>query len=445
MRQFFYAIFLFFMLGISASLAFAAEGPDKRTQSDIRYQSVIYFYPDATPPTEKDLSQYLQDFTRVEALPETASKAVVSLSLLDDFTENYFVPDQEYLAYSGRGLSKEQVDAIQGVKKILVVDIAYPDVMVLSGYAPVMNFLHQIAVQHSGLVWDSETRELFEPKAWAETRLAPYERFPNITQHITIHAYNAGDENYESGIRAITLGMAKFGRPDVVINDFSWSLSRPMGNLINLTAQSIFEGNHLTEDNTLRLDINAIRNAELKQSLLKDLMENAETKIEIEIGEAKWEEGDPYNDIVEILFDKFEGAKLSEKQDKAVSALFGWEDTVQYVKHEDKVLHASQRAKAKLDGLRKAFNDGLNPGDYILLKAPFIREDGGNEWMWVEVMSWDKKSIKGLLKNEPYFVPGLRAGSEVQINQDDVFDYIREFSDGRSEGNETGQIMSQQR
>src|SRR6185437_16903293 len=95
----------------------------------------------------------------------------------------------------------------------------------------------------------------------------------------------------------------------------------------------------------------------------------------------------------------------------------------------------------KLPQLRKAFDDGLAPGEFIELKAPFRTPTGGNEWMWVEVTRWRGKTITGTLDNNPAEIPDLKAGQVVQIWQDDVFDYIRRFSDGRIEGNTTGPIL----
>jgi len=435
MKKLFFALLSFgFLIASNVSAKDASSGG----AADIRYRAIIYFYPQTVTPTEAELTKYLPDFERVDALPETITKPVVTLSILDDFKEFYPVPDDDYLAYFGRGISKTQAMSIQTTKQILLIDIGYPQTNSLSDYKSVVNFLFDVANTHKGLIWDAETRELFEPSTWAEKRITPWQdKFPNIVDHITIHAYS----NEPEGIRTITLGMAKFGLPDIVVNDFSWSSNHPVGNLINLTAQSLFEGVTPNENATLKLNISKLQNTAMRQTLLSDLKENAASELEIEFGEGKREEGDPYNVILELLFDTAEGANLSEKQDKILSALFGWEDSVTMVQHDTEILAASTRAKARLNKLRKDFNKGLEPGEYILLKAPFKTDTGGNEWMWVEVITWEKKAITGLLKNEPYYVPELRAGSIVEINQNDVFDYIRELADGTSEGNETDEIM----
>ena len=124
-----------------------------------------------------------------------------------------------------------------------------------------------------------------------------------------------------------------------------------------------------------------------------------------------------------------------------LGALFGFEDSVQRVRHTNELLEASKAANAKLPGLREAFRRGLQPGEYIQVKAPFATPDGGTEWMWVEVTSWDGDVISGLLKNEPANIPSLHGGQLVTVSQSKVFDYIRRGADGREDGNETGRIL----
>ncbi len=421
-------VLLFFVSGLHAANA---------EVSDIRYRSIVYFYPDVGKISKDDLSKYLDGFTRVDALPDVVSKAYVAFSLINDFKNSYPVPDNQYLSYFGRGIDKGQADSIQKSKLALIVDIAYPKQMSVKGMKPASTFLYKIATSYGGLIWDSETRELFEPNKWKEKRIDSWDgNIPNVESHTVIHAYKDHD-----GVRAISLGMAKFGLPDVVINNFSWSLNRPMGNLINLVAQSIVEGNVPTTQSTLKLDINMLKDSTYKRELISTLKDNAVPELQIAVGEGKWEEGDPYNSLMELLFENVQGKSLSEKHENFLSSIFGWEDSISYVKHNKLILDASERAKGKLNGLRKDFNSGLAPEEFIQVKAPFTTPDGENEWMWVEVMTWEGKVIKGLLKNEPYNIPGLKGGSEVIVDQNEVFDYIRNYPNATFEGNETGALI----
>ena len=102
---------------------------------------------------------------------------------------------------------------------------------------------------------------------------------------------------------------------------------------------------------------------------------------------------------------------------------------------------ASERARARLPTLRKAFSEGLAPAEYILVKAPFATPKSTREWMWVEVTEWKDGQLRGLLKNEPFDIPDLHAGQVVQVREEDVFDYIRRHPNGSEEGNETGRII----
>ena len=85
---------------------------------------------------------------------------------------------------------------------------------------------------------------------------------------------------------------------------------------------------------------------------------------------------------------------------------------------------------------------GLKPGERLLVKAPFARDDQGNEWMWIEVLEWDKSGgITGILQNDPFYIRRLRAGSRVKVRESEVFDYLLRKPDASFEGNETGKLI----
>jgi uncharacterized protein YegJ (DUF2314 family) len=157
--------------------------------------------------------------------------------------------------------------------------------------------------------------------------------------------------------------------------------------------------------------------------------------------EGKWEEGDPKNRLIELASENYPGNDLHAKQDRMLSSFFGWEDSVTNVHHNQELLTESAKENAKLPDLHRAFTRGLEPGEFIQVKAPFRAQDGGTEWMWVEVTSWKGDEIKGLLKNEPSYASNLHAGQVVEVRQEDVFDYIRQYADKRTEGNTTADII----
>jgi uncharacterized protein YegJ (DUF2314 family) len=294
-----------------------------------------------------------------------------------------------------------------------------------------------VARDTGGLLWDEETREVFTPDEWHKRRITTWAGgVPDISDHITIHAYNSGEY-----VRAITLGMRKVGLPDVVVEESSWSSDGSVGHLINLFCQAMAEGATIDRPGEFDLDLRAIRNDAVRNPQVESLKSNATGKALLSLRRGKWEDGDPMNRLIEIGFDRYPGRDHHARREAMLSSLFGWKDSSEPVKHDERLLAASRRAKERLPALCKDFSEGLAPAEFIQLKAPFATPDGGREWMWVEVTAWKAGKIRGILKNEPFSIPDLHAGQVVEVSQEDVFDYIRTYPDGREEGNETGAVI----
>ncbi len=403
----------------------------------------IYYLPEPSQDPEATLNRLLetefQQVGRVEKVSESPAGMTVSARLITDVQESYAPPGLESLQYFGRGLSRDQSAALQDSTTALILVFGHPKEHVWDGLRAACELTSKLARETNGLPWDEQTREVFTPDAWEEKRLNEWTKeVPNVSKHTVIHAYNNGEY-----VRAITLGMAKFGLPDIVIEDVSWSLNRTTGHVINLFAQALAEGALIEEAGQFDLDIRAIKNAKVREPQLASLKSNATSVALLSLREGTREEGDPDNQLVQITFDRYTGNDVHAKQVQMMSSLFGLEDSISYIKHDEEILAASERAKAKLPSLRADFKAGLRPGEFIQVKAPFKTPDGGQEWMWVEVTSWKGDEIRGLLKNDPFNIPELQAGQTVVVSEQEVFDYIRRLPDGSEEGNETGKLIEQ--
>lgn len=410
----------------------------------IHFQFAIY-YPESPP---KQPMAVLKERMRgvegelklVASMRDKPDVAVVAATLNTTVQKDYRPPDLQMVQRFGQGLTRDQAEALQHADRALVLDFAHPASLSANALRRALRLAEQVARDTKGLLWDEETREVFTPDEWHKRRLDSWEGdTPDVLKHTVIHAYK-GDKL----VRAITLGMAKFGLPDVVVSDFSWSSNRAVGNLINLFAQAMVEGAVIKAPGVYDLDLRSVRHENVRQSQLTTLKPNATAIARLSLVKGTWEDGDPRNRLLEIGFDRYPGPDHYARQDAMLGALFGAEDSVQRVRHTNELLEASRAANAKLPALREAFRRGLEPGEYIQVKAPFATPDGGNEWMWVEVIGWDGDAINGLLKNEPAKIPGLHGGQMVKVSQSKVFDYIRHSADGREDGNETGKILQRQ-
>lgn len=132
---------------------------------------------------------------------------------------------------------------------------------------------------------------------------------------------------------------------------------------------------------------------------------------------------------------------MTVRQNALLSSLLSSVDSIKSIEHNDELERASALAHKKLVAMEAEFKRGLRPAEYIVAKAPPPTPKGGTEWMWVEIKKWDGENIDGLLKNDPFDIPTLKAGQSVRIKLSAVFDYIRVHPDGKREGNTTGTII----
>jgi len=353
--------------------------------------------------------------------------------------DSYSPPSIDSLKYLSKGIEENEFNIISNSKYAVIFDFYTNKENLIATMKNAYEILYILAKENNGYIWDDITRECFSVDYWNVVRLEDMKNDNlNIKKHIAMHYYKSGQY-----YREITLGMQKFGLPDILINDLTANDSNSLGNLINLTCQKLFENGKIDNEGKLKLDINEIKNKDFKNNLISSLNKNAKKKIEIDIVNGQKEEGDPENRLIEIYFKEKLGKNKQIEQNRVISELFGSEDKVISIEHDKRLLDASNKAKEKLPEIKKVFQNGLKPGEYILVKLPFLKQDGGNEWMWVEISEWKENKIIGILQNDPLYINGLKAGSKVEGNVKDIFDYIHYFKDGTSEGNETSKIIKE--
>lgn len=419
-----------------------AAGPMVAAQ--ISYEFAIYYSQAPARPPLKALAERLQSLKpaprHVDFLPRPLKEAVVTAKLDTDVQSDYRPPRLDSLKYFGRGLSREQGVALQRARTALILRFSHPQPQALTAYRASLQLAELIARDTQGLLWDEQTREVFTTDAWHQARLDSWEGdLPDVVGQTVIHLYNS-----DQVVRAISLGMSKFGLPDVVVNDLSWSSNNGVVQLINLLSQSLVEGASIDASGRYDAKLAAIRHAARRKALSENLLPKSTGVARLGLVQGTPEKGDPDNRLIEIRFDNYPGVDRYARQEALLQSLFGTKDSIAYVKHTKRLLAASEAARAKLPELQKAFTRGLQPGEYLLLKAPFATPEGGQEWMWVEVTAWQGDAITGRLNNNPFNIPTLHSGQLVKVSQAQVFDYIRHLADGQEEGNTTGRILQEQ-
>jgi uncharacterized protein YegJ (DUF2314 family) len=384
-----------------------------------------------------DVLKAFPDLTLVDKLPAQPERMFVHAFVQEHVKKEYAPPDLGSLRYHERGLTSDQEHALQQCDRALILSFVHPKKYVWTGLHNSDAIVDELVRRTGGLAWDEETREMYSSEAWHKRRVAAWLRkVPDVPNETVIHAYDD-----ESSMRAVTLGMSKMGLPDIMINFSGWSSESQIGDVINIFSQSLAEGEMMPAKGDFKLDLFALKNSQFRDDQLKSIKGKGIGVGCLSVEPGKWEEGDAKNRLIQLGFDRYPGSDPDARQESMISSFFGAEDSISHIDHSDELLATSTKAKAKLPDQQKAFAAGLEPGEYIEVKAPFRTEDGGNEWMWVEVTKWKGDVIEGVLQNDPEKVRGLRAGQRVKVHQQDVFDYLHHFSDKRTEGNTTGEII----
>lgn len=406
-------------------------------EDTVIFQLAVYFLDKPTYNPVKRLEEWLsKDSTQnIALIKDSLDKGLPSITIhkIDDIIKDYAPLDTGMLKYFGYGMTDEEKIAFQNPKDLIVLNFSCLKDDVWSFYKRSIDLMYYLANNNSGIIWDEESRTCHTPKEWKRKRIDKWEEvIPNVTDHYVIHFYRVNGY-----CRAVTLGMRKFGLPDIALNNISCYQDKSSYNFINLLCQVLAEKHRPVKNGEIELCIDSLKSETLKNSFLGTLKKGAKKRSLVLLTPEENMEGDPYNRLLGIK--KVDGD--NSYLDIVVSEIFGSEDSLYDIQHDKEILDASMRAKEKLPELKKLFNKGLETNEHLLLKGPFATVTGRNEWMWVEVTKWENSVIHGILQNDPFEIPTLKAGAKVKIKQKEVFDYIHYLPDGTQKGNETGEII----
>ena len=347
-------------------------------------------------------------------------------------------PSSTIVEHFGRGLTEGDKKLLARSRASSVLMFGGPGISALASYRRAVALVEAFTQATGGLVYDDETRLVHGPSSWATVgRAFDDGGLPDARAHLTIHAYREGEL-----LRMITLGMRKFALPDLVVNQVSAS-DTPMGTMVNLLAQRLVEGAAPTGEGRLALALDDVENAGVRRSIEETILENAKRRATVQLAVGKRDEGDPDNRLIEVVFPGAAGG-LQERQGALLDDLFGSKDSITSVEYDKELLAASARARKTVLGYKTRYAGGIPTGEHLLVKAPFATRDGSTEWMWIEVVRWEGRKIVGILKNDPFEVPGLKAGARVSAEESSLFDYILVKPDGSREGNETAALLEKQ-
>ncbi|NUP10117.1 MAG: DUF2314 domain-containing protein [Polyangiaceae bacterium] len=422
----------------AATSATPSAGAGSPVVQDRRFLFAVNTKAPVTPQQIADAKSIIEKAAPGIAFVDDPGVGKTGISLIAPPPDQIEPPDENTIRYFGRGFDGSSAERARSMRGALGIGWNLDADPKLERLRAAQSSVKAFAEKMDGFIWDDATRELFTPAAFDSQRIAGWDSgYPDMRGQITIHYY----EN-EGRHRAVTLGMEKFGAPDLVIQDVPISQSNRGSHVRNVAAQLIVEGASIGSNGELVLDLAAIKHAPTK-AYYSGLDPSASHKTTIHLAAAKPEEGDAMNRLLEIRFPNGAGATEWERLAAAADALVGApKDTPTAVAENDPELAAIKlRVQAKLPELAAAIQKGLPLGESISVKAPFDTDDGGVEWMWVSVTKWEGDTVHGVLDNAPAGIKSLKIGAPVTVKQSAIADYVRHKADDSLEGGESIKVL----
>lgn len=290
--------------------------------------------------------------------------------------------------------------------------------------------LGEFAAATGALLCDTETRGLYSVAEWKQARVESWQGdIPAVGAHIMLHTYESGGL-----IRIVSLGMLKFGLPEVVAAGVPRNWTTSTANVLNLIAQTLVEGRPPARTGELALSFDAVQHQEMKARLTRSLLPSARRKATVRIAVGKPDEGDPDNLLMELTYAGPDGKPSHPVLSGLLDQLCGTtEEQIRHIQSGAEVDALRVRLKPRIAAIAEVFRKGLAPGARLIVKAPFVDEEH-REWMWLEVVAWKGEALEGILLNDAVHMPALKNGARVTAKQAELLDYEYVRPDGTSEG-----------
>ena len=339
------------------------------------------------------------------------------------------LPSIGMLRHLGLGVEEESV--LHAATAGVVVTGADVPAAPRAGYWATLCAARAVAAALGGVILDPSQRRI-RPLDEAH-EAPPRDARLVVSRHILVPT-SRGDAG---GAWMTTLGMDRFGLPNLEMLGVPEHLTRAANQMLNGVAQALIEGQeaHAQIEAPMELDVLELHAPHLARALAQPLDLGGFCAVGLRLTTA--EDREP---LVRLHPPEGPDADLAIWLVDATDALAPSRRGVEVV-HVDpsdaSLQEAMVRAMAELDDIRHRFLRDRADGDVVYVKASFPTAGGGLEFMWVAIEAWTEECIEGRLASEPELVEQLVAGQVVQVEVDDVCDWMWMHEDGTREGGYT--------
>ncbi|MBX3258603.1 MAG: DUF2314 domain-containing protein [Labilithrix sp.] len=254
-------------------------------------------------------------------------------------------------------------------------------------------------------------------------------------KHIVVQLYRQDDGT----ARLLTLGMQRFGSPDLSIRGANMASGPMLAEVINAAASQIAHGASGSAITVTLADV-----ARVVGKTPAELSANADgaRPVELDVVTPERIEGDPANEMAELVP---KGGATREAWDTVVATLFGVTPSTTAAVDDPELAGVAEDARRSLPAAIERFEAGEGE---LFVKGPFpipeeARVDGGasTETLWLAAASCDARRCTGVLSNEPSYATNIALGKTTSVKRDEAVDWMIHRRDGGVVGGESIKVL----
>jgi uncharacterized protein YegJ (DUF2314 family) len=283
-----------------------------------------------------------------------------------------------------------------------------------------------LAERTHGFVYDEALRRIETPAELRRRVVLGAVTEPSFRpEHIALQAYTQEDGEE----RMLTLGMARFGAPDLEVRGFREESSPRAALLLNAIAAELAGGS--------RSSVVSLTTADVARANGKDERAFARSPGKGRFKLTPQEQhsaGDPDNELLTVSAEGTDVAAHGSGLEAALRATTGGGDMLTLSGDLPELVAIGQRVRADLPRIIASYKDHLH------LKARF-RTKTGTESMWLSVLACEHDACHGPLENEPVASADLTLGQDVRVRFEDIEDYFYELPDGGTIGGDSTRVI----
>lgn len=331
---------------------------------------------------------------------------------------DYILPPSSTLGVVGASLTAEERASIPARPTVVVIRVHgkadREHAVARTAFATALALAESI----HGLVYDESTRRIQNVATFARAvPRGPLTGAAFQPSQIVVQIYRQPD----GSARALTLGMERFGAPDLSLRGAAWPHATALTHVANAAAAKVAAREGRVP---LLLTAKDFRETDVEDS----------RSVSLGVSKAERTEGDPDNVLVELA------PADGRSWDLTLTSLFDRSAVIASPAENAALERIADKTRRALPGILARTS---RAGATLFLKGPFRDDDAGSiEWMWIEASTCDAQTCEGTLASQPARSSSLRAGDHVSLPRDAIADFQMKLPDGGVEGGESITTLS---